>query len=874
MLKQQHGIPRDQQIRNLLATYYSMSQQPTESVADFSHRFLETQHSLEKLLPGIHRSSSGDLEIIHAFMMKLKLSIARHLLSRKTEMKDISHTIEAAKRYEAVEVIVDSSKEPLQVQPEALFTSRNEARPRKLDYTPSNSGTPKICWYFNKFHKANCEMANNKCSKGLRHVCSQCFQTNCKLRFHNQPANQNSRKLSNDVSHNFSKSRQNNVTAGKAYVAPHNSSQVLLNTVEQVVGDSLRNIRQEITASIQTEVEKRFSSSHDPHSASAGLPDSQDHIFGLPAVTTPPSVSPLSDLDLANKSILWTKVTSAGVSLPLPLDSCCSVSLVSQHHAETVVKKHPYLKFTKLEQQIPVSVAGPNSNLRAVGIMQVPIVWENGKSVTFTMLVVPNLTWPILFGQNHLRKTDARIHSRELKVYFADSAMDFEISCYDSNPLRSFQVLRSPTSTPGSTANVTCLLTAMPTGHDQSQHVSLKRGFNLVTVCLVIAASLVGSPIFSGPLWLEGTTFSPGLQTLSGPIALEALRLAPGVSPSTFLTASHPHAKSRPSQPIPPDDKYCSGVLTSQNDETLPYIEANNQCFVTTLLIKSTKGSANLPHNISLGTIRLSTDEDVSVFHEAAQHTVQILSDTWYSYIFANSHVLSASDAQPIANQSANITSSPSTPSGKPHSQSLHVTSSVQDSSLLSPFLENNQFEHPNAFPPTEKANLLLHCQEFFSQLTDALQLNSPKYAHVPSFVMDKFKALLRKYPQAFHLPNSPLSPIKGFHHNIETGDSPPVYKLPYRKSPAELQAIKKELERMVSLRIIEPSHSPWGAPCILVRKPLENGKPQPPRFVIDYRGLNAVTRGDGYPIPNVSNILDAISGGKFFAKLDLASGY
>ena len=46
------------------------------------------------------------------------------------------------------------------------------------------------------------------------------------------------------------------------------------------------------------------------------------------------------------------------------------------------------------------------------------------------------------------------------------------------------------------------------------------------------------------------------------------------------------------------------------------------------------------------------------------------------------------------------------------------------------------------------------------------------------------------------------------------------------------------------------------------------------PRFVIDYRGLNAVTKGDGYPIPNVSSILDMLNGGKLFAKLDLASGY
>ena len=125
----------------------------------------------------------------------------------------------------------------------------------------------------------------------------------------------------------------------------------------------------------------------------------------MPATTSLPLNASFSVSDLADKNILWAKVTSAGVSLPLPLDSCCSVSLVSQNHAETVVKFNPALQFTKVEQSIPVSVAGPNSSFRAVGILQVPIVWETGKSAIFTMLVVPNLTWPILFGQNHLRKT-------------------------------------------------------------------------------------------------------------------------------------------------------------------------------------------------------------------------------------------------------------------------------------------------------------------------------------------------------------------------------------------------------------------------------------------------------------------------------------
>ncbi len=73
---------------------------------------------------------------------------------------------------------------------------------------------------------------------------------------------------------------------------------------------------------------------------------------------------------------------------------------------------------------------------------------------------------------------------------------------------------------------------------------------------------------------------------------------------------------------------------------------------------------------------------------------------------------------------------------------------------------------------------------------------------------MNQFKTLLARYPQAFYLPGAPLSTVQGFQHNIDTGDAPPVYKLPYRKSIAEFKAIKEELERMLRLRIIQPSNS------------------------------------------------------------------
>ena len=144
------------------------------------------------------------------------------------------------------------------------------------------------------------------------------------------------------------------------------------------------------------------------------------------------------------------------------------------------------------------------------------------------------------------------------------------------------------------------------------------------------------------------------------------------------------------------------------------------------------------------------------------------------------------------------------------------------DSSILSPFLPEPESDHPHAFLPTDSGGLDPHSKEYFTKLVQALELDSPIYSHVHPLIMAKFKALLHKYPEAFYLPGSQLGTMKGFYHNIDTGKSPPVYHLPYKKSPAELCAIKNKLQKMLLQGIIKPSHSTWGAPCILVCKPPE----------------------------------------------------
>ena len=87
-LLKKRGRPKVDKIRDLLREYYTVVQGPTETVPKFAHRFLQVQHSLEKLVPKIHFTQDNqDIELQHAFLIKLRPAIAKHLASREYDFK-------------------------------------------------------------------------------------------------------------------------------------------------------------------------------------------------------------------------------------------------------------------------------------------------------------------------------------------------------------------------------------------------------------------------------------------------------------------------------------------------------------------------------------------------------------------------------------------------------------------------------------------------------------------------------------------------------------------------------------------------------------------------------------------------------------------
>lgn len=189
------------------------------------------------------------------------------------------------------------------------------------------------------------------------------------------------------------------------------------------------------------------------------------------AVTDPTALPVNKQTQLANRNILWTSVTSADQSIPLPLDSCCSISLVSANHAIAINTKRPSLQFKILPESIPVSVPDAKSNLSVTATMDVPITWSNGRESIFTMLVVPHLSWPILFGENHLHATKALADHDQPSITFRHPSRQFTVPCSLDNRLTGFTSTTAPASHAPSNnsrdnyqhhVGVTCLLTKTP----------------------------------------------------------------------------------------------------------------------------------------------------------------------------------------------------------------------------------------------------------------------------------------------------------------------------------------------------------------------------------------------------------------------------
>ena len=140
----------------------------------------------------------------------------------------------------------------------------------------------------------------------------------------------------------------------------------------------------------------------------------------------------------------------------------------------------------------------------------------------------------------------------------------------------------------------------------------------------------------------------------------------------------------------------------------------------------------------------------------------------------------------------------------------------------------------------------------------------------------EQFIKLVHKYSTVFATElNEQPARIDPF--SLELNDDNTWYTNSANRRPARLQAlskqnaIKKFVDKAIANKVIRTSQATAWSQILLTPKP--NGSW---RFCIDFRSLNAATKSNGWPIPNIRQLLQRIGlkKAKWYAVFDLTSGY
>ncbi|KAG0974626.1 hypothetical protein G6F29_012091 [Rhizopus arrhizus] len=159
-----------------------------------------------------------------------------------------------------------------------------------------------------------------------------------------------------------------------------------------------------------------------------------------------------------------------------------------------------------------------------------------------------------------------------------------------------------------------------------------------------------------------------------------------------------------------------------------------------------------------------------------------------------------------------------------------------------------------------EKEDMVLHPR---SKAVSRSQVHSSNNADL------MVEEILKKFPKVIEESEEQTVTTAPYSHSIDTGTAKPTVTRDFRRSPAENEAIQKEVDMMLKKGVIVPSNSEWCSPVVLIKKPDGSF-----RFCVDYRNLNRVTVKDKFPLPLISDLLERFQGYKYFTTCDLKSGF
>ena len=93
--------------------------------------------------------------------------------------------------------------------------------------------------------------------------------------------------------------------------------------------------------------------------------------------------------------------------------------------------------------------------------------------------------------------------------------------------------------------------------------------------------------------------------------------------------------------------------------------------------------------------------------------------------------------------------------------------------------------------------------------------------------------------------------------------------KVAHRMTPAESEALNRQVNELLQKRLIRESLNPCVVLAVLA--PKKNGES---RMCTDSRAINKITIKYKFPLPRMDDIIDYLSGADYFTKIDMKSGY
>ena len=98
-----------------------------------------------------------------------------------------------------------------------------------------------------------------------------------------------------------------------------------------------------------------------------------------------------------------------------------------------------------------------------------------------------------------------------------------------------------------------------------------------------------------------------------------------------------------------------------------------------------------------------------------------------------------------------------------------------------------------------------------------------------------------------------------------------PVKQRPYRLNPRYKEKVRKKLDKMLVVGIIEPvEESEWVSPMVVQDKKTKGEI----RICVDLRKLNDAYVHDPFPTPFTDEVLDNVGGQEVYSFTDRCSGY